>query len=55
MVSNLALFCLATFGQLFKKMGDFFPNHLVTLQVTYAAAYYAGAPIITKKLYKICP
>jgi hypothetical protein len=29
MVSNLALFCLATY-----KIGQFFPNHLVTLSVT---------------------
>jgi hypothetical protein len=31
MISNLALFCLATIWPLFKKLGDFFPNHLVTL------------------------
>jgi hypothetical protein len=32
MVSNLALFCLATFLATFQKLGDFFPNHLVTLK-----------------------
>ncbi len=31
MVSNLALFCLATYLATFKKIGRFFPNHLVTL------------------------
>ncbi len=33
MVSNLALFCLATF----QKIGDFFPTHLVTLIAILAA------------------
>jgi hypothetical protein len=33
MVCNLALFGL--FGTLFKKLGDFFPNHLVTLATFY--------------------
>jgi hypothetical protein len=31
MISNLALFCLATF----QKIGQFFPNHLVTLPATH--------------------
>jgi len=31
MVSNLALFCLATVLATFQKIGQFFPNHLVTL------------------------
>jgi hypothetical protein len=31
MVSNLALFCLATVLATFKKIGHFFPNHLVPL------------------------
>ena len=31
MVSNLALFCLATYLAAFSKIGQFFPNHLVTL------------------------
>ncbi len=31
MVSNLALFCLATYLATFSKIGRFFPNHLVTL------------------------
>jgi hypothetical protein len=31
MVSNSALFCLATYLATFQKMGQFFPNHLVTL------------------------
>jgi hypothetical protein len=31
--SNLALFCLATVLVTFKKMGLFFPNHLVTLNL----------------------
>jgi hypothetical protein len=33
MVSNLALFCLATYLATFQKIGQFFPNHLVTLEV----------------------
>ncbi len=33
MVSNLALFCLATYLAIFPKIGQFFPNHLVTLVV----------------------
>jgi hypothetical protein len=31
MVSNLALFCLATYLATFQKIGRFFPNHLVIL------------------------
>ncbi len=31
MVSNLALFCLATCLATFQKIGQLFPNHLVTL------------------------
>jgi hypothetical protein len=31
MVSNLALFYLATYLATFQKIGRFFPNHLVTL------------------------
>jgi len=31
MVSNLALFCFATVLVTFLKIGQFFPNHLVTL------------------------
>jgi len=31
MVSNLALFCLATYLATFQKIGQFFLNHLVTL------------------------
>ncbi len=31
MVSILALFCLATYLATFKKIGQFFPNRLVTL------------------------
>jgi hypothetical protein len=31
MVSNLALFCLATYLATFHKIGQFFLNHLVTL------------------------
>jgi hypothetical protein len=31
MVFNLALFCLATYLATFQKIGQFFPNHLVTL------------------------
>jgi hypothetical protein len=31
MVSNLALFCLATYLDTFQKIGQLFPNHLVTL------------------------
>jgi hypothetical protein len=34
MVSNLALFCLATVLATFQKIGQFFPNHLVTMLVT---------------------
>ena len=34
MVSNLALFCLATYLATFQKIGRFFPNHLVTLPLT---------------------
>jgi hypothetical protein len=36
MVSNLALFCLATYFATFKKIGLFFLNHLVTLPLTYS-------------------
>ncbi len=31
MVFNLALFCLATYLATFQKIGQFFPDHLVTL------------------------
>jgi hypothetical protein len=31
MVCNLALFCLATVWATFQKIGQFFPNHPVTL------------------------
>jgi hypothetical protein len=31
MVSNLALFCLAMYLATFQRIGQFFPNHLVTL------------------------
>jgi hypothetical protein len=31
MVSNLALFYFASYLATFKKIGQFFPNHLVTL------------------------
>ncbi len=34
-VCNLALFCLATVLATFKKIGHFFPNHLVTLLGVY--------------------
>jgi hypothetical protein len=34
MVSKLALFCLATVLATFEKIGQFFPNHLVTLNQT---------------------
>ncbi len=34
MLSNLALFCLATVLATFWKIGRFFPNHLVTLHVS---------------------
>ena len=34
MVSNLALFCLATVWATFWKIGWFFPNHMVTLEST---------------------
>jgi hypothetical protein len=34
MVSNLGLFCLATVLATFQKIGQFFPNHLVTLDGT---------------------
>jgi len=34
MVSNLALFCLATYLATFPKIVQFFPNHLVTLVAT---------------------
>jgi hypothetical protein len=33
MVSNLALFCLAMSLATFQRIGQFFPNHLVTLQI----------------------
>jgi hypothetical protein len=33
MVSNLALFSLATVLATFQKIGLFFPNHLVTLTI----------------------
>ncbi len=39
MVSNLALFCLATYLATFKKNGPFFPNHLVTLVSTNFADF----------------
>jgi hypothetical protein len=35
MVSNLALFCLATYLATFQEIGRFFPNHLVTLSGTF--------------------
>ena len=35
MVSNLALFCLATYLATFQKIEQFFPNHLVTLSGTF--------------------
>ncbi len=35
MVSNLALFCAATCLATFQKIGRFFPNHLVTLNVIH--------------------
>jgi len=38
MVSNLALFYLATYLATFQKIGRFFPNHLVTLPVANALA-----------------
>jgi hypothetical protein len=31
MVSNLVLFCLETYLATFQKIGQFFPNYLVTL------------------------
>ncbi len=34
MVSNLASFCLATYLSTFQKIGQVFPNHLVTLILT---------------------
>jgi len=34
MVSNSTLFCLATVLATFQKIGQFFPNHLVTLLPT---------------------
>jgi hypothetical protein len=34
MVSNLAVFRLATYLATFQKIGRFFPNHLVTLVAT---------------------
>ncbi len=39
MVSNLALFCLANYLATIKKIGWFFPNHLVTLTTTEAKSW----------------
>ncbi len=40
MVSNLALFYLATYLATFQKIGQFFPNHLVTLEVAHFTKLY---------------
>jgi hypothetical protein len=40
MVSNLALFCLATYLATFKKIGQFFPNHLVAVIFFYKPFIY---------------
>ncbi len=40
MVSNLALFCLATYLATFKKIGQFFSNHLVTLNKFLSHKYH---------------
>jgi hypothetical protein len=42
MVSNLALLCLANVLATFQKIGQFFPNHLVTLG-------YSGEPTLKGK------
>jgi hypothetical protein len=42
MVSNLALFCLATF----QKIGQFFPTHLVTLMVTNRSEKHGALTVI---------
>ncbi len=39
MLSNLALFCLATVLATFQKIGQYFPNHLVTMKVNYFIFY----------------
>jgi len=43
MVSNLALLCLANVLATFQKIGQFFPNHLVTL------VGYSGEPKLKGK------
>ncbi len=40
MVTNLALFCLATYLATFQKIGQCFPNHLVTLAPSLPLKYY---------------
>jgi hypothetical protein len=40
MVSNLALFYLATYLATFQKIGRFFPNHLVTLKADLTTAKF---------------
>jgi len=37
MVSNLALFCLASYLATLKKIGQFFSNHLVTLSGSHCS------------------
>ena len=44
MVSNLALFYVATYLATFQKIGQFFPNHLVTLH---------PPPILNKYVHKL--
>jgi hypothetical protein len=39
MVYNLALFCFATVWATFQKIGQFFPNHLVTLVMSFTQRY----------------
>jgi hypothetical protein len=60
MVSNWALFCLATDLATFQKIGRFVPNHLVTLPPTSqvgncnlkkTAAYFAHRSMTKKKRF----
>ncbi len=49
MVSNLALFCLVTVLATFQKIGQFIPNHLVTLAPAKTSNIRLGLKWLTVK------
>jgi len=53
MVSNLALFCLATYLATFQKIGRFFPNHLVTLLLIFTD--FEGSCLVSCSVGAIFP